>query len=68
MKATIGRYNAAARTVAVKFEHLGVVHRRPVNACHKSDGKYDAEATGARVAELAAGVAQKIEFGAIKGD
>lgn len=65
MKITIGKFDAKTNTVAVIFVHAGVTHRRPVNACLTSEGKYDKAATEARVAEVAAGVEHKIAIGAI---
>lgn len=65
MKTTIGRFDSKTRTVPVKFEYGGVVHKRPVNACLKDDGTFDAAATADRVAEVAGGVAHKIDIGAI---
>jgi hypothetical protein len=66
MKTTIGKLDAAAKTVPVTFVYNDVKHERPVNACFDEDGKYDAEATKARVAEVANGVAHKIDIGVIK--
>ena len=67
MKTTIGKFDTATKTVPVAFNHNGVRHRRPVNACLDGEGKFDAEATADRVAEVAAGVAYKIEMGLITG-
>ena len=67
MKTTIGKFDAATKTVPVTFSHNGVRHRRPVNACLDAAGKFDAEATAARVEEVAAGVAYKIGMGLITG-
>lgn len=67
MKTTIGKFDAATKTVPVTFSHNGVRHRRSVNACLDEAGKFDADATAARVGEVAAGVAYKIETGLIKG-
>ena len=61
----IGAYNAAKRTVPVKFTRGDVVHERSVNAVLTDDGKYDAKATKTRVAEVARGVAAKIDLGVI---
>ena len=65
MKISIGKFDAQASTVPVTFAHAGVTHRRAVNACLTSDGKYDKAATEARVAEVAFGVEHKIAIGAI---
>lgn len=62
---TISGYDAAARTVDVKFASGEIVHRRSVNAVLTADGEYDAEATAARVEEVGLGVAVKIELGVI---
>lgn len=67
MKVRINRFDAQTRTVRVRFEHQGVVHRRPVNACLDADGGYDRAATAERVAQVADGVAHKIEAGVITG-
>jgi hypothetical protein len=61
----IGAFNAAKRTVPVKFTSGDIVHDRTVNAVLNADGKYDAKATKARVAEVARGVAAKIDLGVI---
>lgn len=66
MKITIGAYDKETGTVPVKFEHGDVVHDRAVNACLNAQGEYDAEATAARVDEVARGVEYKIAAGAIK--
>jgi hypothetical protein len=65
MKITIGKFAPASRTVPVTFEHGGVRHERPVNACTDAAGKYDKAATAARVDDVASGVAHKIAIGAI---
>ena len=65
MKTTTHGYDADKRTVSVTFDHEGVMHTRDVNACHDARGGYDKAATEARVAEVAAGVAVKIEAGVI---
>jgi len=65
MKITIGRFDADTGTKPATFEHNGVTHRRQVNAVLRSDGKPDPKATRARVEEVAAGVAAKIEMGVI---
>ena len=67
MKTTIGKFDPATGTVPVSFSHNGVRHKRPVNACLDSEGKFDAAATAARVEEVADGVAYKIGMGLIKG-
>lgn len=65
MKTTIGRFDAATRTVAVTFSHNDVAHERQVNACLSADGKYDTKATKLRVEEVARGVEHKIDLGVI---
>jgi hypothetical protein len=65
MEITIGSFDAAARAVTVTFDHEGVTHVRSVNAVVDEAGEYDAESTAARVDEVAAGVAYKIELGVI---
>lgn len=65
MEITIGDYDEMTRQVQVTFEHADVTFARPVNACHDVGGEYDAEATEKRVAEVARGVAAKIEMGII---
>ena len=61
----IGAYNADTRTVPVTFTQGDIVHQRAVNACHDEAGHYDPEATAARVADVARGVAHKIALGII---
>lgn len=61
----IGRFNADTRTVPVTFTGGEVVHQRSVNAVVDSSGKHDRKATVARVAEVARGVAEKINLGVI---
>lgn len=61
----IGAFNAAKRTVPVTFTVGDIVHRRDVNAVLGATGKYDAKATKLRVAEVARGVAAKIDLGVI---
>jgi hypothetical protein len=68
MKIEIGKYDRAARTVAVTFTSGEVIHRRDVNAVLTAGGKYDADATAARVDEVALGVANKIAIGAITAE
>lgn len=63
MKWTINSQTGA--TVNVTFEHDGITHTRDVNACLTPKGKYDAAATEARIADVAAGVEVKISAGAI---
>ena len=64
MKTTIGKYDPASCSVPVTFETDDVKHERFVNACLKN-GVYDKKATAERVAQVALGVAAKIEVGAI---
>ncbi|MCC2602540.1 hypothetical protein [Sphingopyxis yananensis] len=61
----IGKYNRDTRTVPVTFTSGAIVHKRDVNAVLTDAGRYDAEATAARVADVANGVAHKIACGAI---
>ena len=61
----IGAFNSAKRTVPVTFTSGDVVHKRDVNAVLGDTGKYDAKATKIRVAEVARGVAAKIDLGVI---
>lgn len=61
----IGAYDSSARSVPVTFSHASVTHSRSVNAVLDAEGAYDAEATAARVADVARGVAYKIEAGII---
>ncbi|WP_010546003.1 hypothetical protein [Sphingomonas elodea] len=63
MKWTIN--SVALPTVSVTFEHAGITHTRDVNAVLNARGKYDAAATEARIADVAAGVEVKIAAGAI---
>ena len=63
MKIKIGKFDPATKTVPVRFEQDGKVHERAVNAMLGDDGAYDAKATKARVAEVAAGVAHKFALG-----
>lgn len=63
MRTMIRKFDPETRTVPVTFSHNGTLHRRAVNAVIDADGNYDREATRERVAEAAAGVAQKIDMG-----
>lgn len=65
MKFTIGKFDSAARSVPVTFQHAGVTHKRSVNAVLDEQGGYDANLTKARVDEVALGVVEKIALGAI---
>lgn len=62
----IGRISPQTRDVPVTFTLGDIVHKRRVNAVYDAAGQHDRKATEARVAEVAAGVAHKIESGAIK--
>ena len=64
MQTDIGPYDPDTRTVPVTFTLGDLVHKRGVNACLK-DGAYDQSATADRVAQVARGVAVKIELGVI---
>ncbi|MGU3314238.1 hypothetical protein ACLBWH_01705 [Sphingomonas sp. M6A6_1c] len=66
MKTTIGKHDPETRQVPVVFDPDGVAHRRAVNACYTEDGSYDRKATVARVAQVALGVAAKINLGVIQ--
>lgn len=65
LKAKIGTFDAATRTVPVVFTCGDIKHERSVNAVVKDDGSYDRSATKARVAEVGLGVAHKIELAVI---
>lgn len=65
MKTTIGTFDLKTGQVTVTFEYGGVTHTRGVNACLTATGKHDVKATKARVAEVANGVAHKIDLGVI---
>jgi len=65
IETSIGQFDADARNVPVIFTSGTVVHRRDVNACFDSEGRYDIAATAARVADVARGVAIKISLGVI---
>ncbi|MCC2603024.1 hypothetical protein [Sphingopyxis yananensis] len=64
----IGKYNPETRTVPVTFTSGAIIHNRDVNAMLTDAGRYDADATAARVADVANGVAHKIACGAITAD
>lgn len=55
----------AATTTEVTFDNGSWVHVRPVNVVFADDGSYDAEATEARISEVAVGVEIKMNVGAI---
>lgn len=61
----IGAFNPVQGTVPVTFAAGDIVHNREVNAVVGDNGKYDAKATKIRVAEVARGVAAKIDLGVI---
>lgn len=65
MNITIGNHDSSTHTVSVTFDHSGVSHSRPVNACYTAEGEYDAEATRDRVEQVARGVENKITLGVI---
>ena len=67
MRTEIGRFDPATGQVPVTFTSGTIKHERRVNACLGANGKYDAKATAARVAEVATGVAAKIEAGVLGG-
>ena len=64
MQTDIGPYNPDTRTVPVTFTAGKLVHERTINACLK-DGDYDQAATADRVAQVARGVAVKMDLGVI---
>lgn len=68
MEYTIAPLKRSTGTVSVTFTHNGVTYTRPVNACIREDDTHDIDATRARVAEVALGVARKIEIGVISSD
>ena len=61
----IGTFDPVAKNVPVTFTKGEIVHKRNVNAVLCKRGRYNRAATAARVAEVAQGVAAKIECGAI---
>lgn len=65
MQIKIGTFDPAKKQVPVKFTSGEIVHERFVNAVLKADGSYDRTATRLRVADVARGVAAKIEAGVI---
>lgn len=64
MQTDIGSYDPATRQVSVSFTVGELVHKRAVNACLKN-GEYDPAATADRVAQVARGVAVKMDLGVI---
>jgi hypothetical protein len=65
MKIETGKYDTDTRDVPVTFTLGEIVHQRRVNACHDQSGAYDAKATEDRIAQVALGVAAKIDAGVI---
>lgn len=61
----IGKFDPKTGTVPVTFTAGDIVHQRAVNACLTAAGKHDRQATLARIADVARGVAVKIAAGAI---
>ena len=59
----IGKFDPATGQVPVTFRYAGITHKRHVNACLDDAGGYDAAATKVRVADVAKGVAVKIDTG-----
>lgn len=55
----------ASISTDVTFSNGSWIHVRPVNVVFSEDGSYDAEATEARIAEVALGVENKMNTGAI---
>lgn len=64
MQTDIGPYDPETRQVPVTFTAGKLVHKRTINACLK-DGDYDQAATADRVAQVARGVAVKMDLGVI---
>jgi hypothetical protein len=65
---TITETTSGIRDIEVTFtqDDPEITHTRMVNVCFESDGTtYDSDATDARIAEVAAGVAHKIAAGVI---
>jgi hypothetical protein len=65
---TINETITGIRDIEVTFtqDDPEVTHTRMVNVCFEADGTtYDSNATDARIAEVAAGVAHKIAVGVI---
>lgn len=65
IKYRITKYDAAAAAVRVTFTKGDAVFKREVNAVMNDDGSIDRDATRQRVAEVAAGVAHKMDLGLI---
>jgi hypothetical protein len=65
MKTTILEREDDTRRLKVRFEQDDIVHDRFVNGCYDAGGAFDAQATDARITEVARGVAVKISVGAI---
>lgn len=63
MEIAISRLNTSSRKVRATFTQGGLTHTREVNACIREDGTHDVDATRARIAEVAAGVAEKFALG-----
>lgn len=53
------------RDIEIEFTDGTITHRRMVNVCYDSEGKYDETATDVRIGEMAAGVENKIAVGVI---
>lgn len=66
MKTKIGAFDPQTRQVPVTFTAGAVKHERHVNAVVDTAGAYDKAATKERVAQVAQGVAVKIEAGAFR--
>lgn len=65
LTSSIGRFNAKTGSVPVTFTAGDIVHRRDVRAVLTAAGKCDRKKTSERVAEVARGVAAKIDLGVI---
>ena len=61
---SVGSLDTETNQVEVTFEYNGVTHTRNVNAVI-TDGQFDEAATGERVRDVARGVKNKIDVGAI---
>ena len=65
---TITETTSGIRDIEVTFtsDDPAITHTRMVNVCFEADGTtYDSDATDARIAEVASGVAHKIAVGVI---
>lgn len=65
IKFKITKYDNEAAAVRVTFSKGKRIFKREVNAVMNPDGSINREATRARVAEVATGVAHKMELGLV---